>query len=138
MWIGRDVYNTLNELINSAQNQRTQKMIENAALQQKVLDLERMNTRLQGDLDWSKHRLNQVEKERAQLIAAAIGVKVSYPEFMPRTENPNEALTQIPDLSTIGNDARDDEATKAFIETTEGTVGVVSDFSMIPGYREQE
>jgi hypothetical protein len=77
---------------------------------EQVLGLERMNTRLQGDLDWAKHRLNQVERERAQLISAAIGVRIAVPEFQPVTEGKPEAdaLSEMPNLATVGGDAVDD------------------------------
>ncbi len=67
------------------------------------------NIRLRADLDWFKLRLNAVEKERAQLIQAAIGVKVSIPEFVPVMDSPADAFNQhtMPDLSLIGGDAPD-------------------------------
>lgn len=66
------------------------------------------NIRMRADLDWFKLRLNAVEKERQQLIQAAIGVKIPIPEFTPIMEDPQEALNQgMPDLSCIGADAPD-------------------------------
>jgi len=68
------------------------------------------NTRLIADLDWFKLRLNAVEKERQQLIQAAIGVKIAIPEFVAVTDSPADAFNQstMPDLSIIGSDAPDD------------------------------
>lgn len=63
------------------------------------------NERLRSDLDWFKLRLNQVERERGQLIQAAIGVKIAVPEFVPTYENPEDALTEQPDFSLVGADA---------------------------------
>lgn len=57
--------------------------------------LEIENARLRADIDWFKHRLNQVERERGQLIQAAIGVKVSVPEFVTAQEQPTEALNPV-------------------------------------------
>lgn len=93
--------------------------------------LERMNARLQSDLDWAKLRLNAVEKERAQLIAAAIGVKISIPEFVPKMDNLEDVLNQVPDLSTVGNDAKEDNTDVA------RTLGqeLAIDYSLMPGYR---
>lgn len=88
------------------------------------------NARLRADMDWFKLRLNQVEKERGQLIQAAIGVKVSVPEFVPAQEpNPAEAFN-MPDLSTIGHDALDDSTPATDADPNPGI-----DFSMMPGYK---
>jgi hypothetical protein len=39
------------------------------------------NKVLQTNMDWFRHRLTQIEKERAQLIHHALGVKIPTPEF---------------------------------------------------------
>lgn len=78
------------------------------------------NTRLRADLDWFKHRLTQVERERGQLIAAAIGVKIAVPEFVP-TYRPDEALNTLNDPFA---DLGPDEAPAAPV-----------DYSMLPGFR---
>jgi hypothetical protein len=90
---------------------------------------ERENARIRADLDWFKLRLNAVEKERAQLIAAAIGVKISVPEFMPKFDNVEEAFNQLPDLSSVGGDAKDEQVVTGFEQET----GI--DYSQLPGYR---
>lgn len=88
------------------------------------------NERLRADMDWFKLRLNQVERERGQLIQAAIGVKIAVPEFVPSYEDPAEALNQMPDMSTVGGDAPDD---------AEAGSGAVSgmDYSLMPGYKKR-
>ena len=91
--------------------------------------LEIENARLRADLDWFKLRLNQVERERAQLIASAIGVKIAVPEFVPTYEDPGKALHELPDLSTVGGDARE-EAQPTDAEPGEGV-----NYSLMPGYR---
>ena len=130
MWISKgaesiiaDQRNTITDLrvtIARLYGERAQQEIENA--------------RLRSDLDWFKLRLNHVERERGQLIQAAIGVKVSVPEFVPKMENPEEAFNALPDLSTIGGDAN---------ETWEDPTGVLAreeaaDYSGLPGYRKHE
>lgn len=91
--------------------------------------LEVENARLRSDMDWFKLRLNQVERERGQLIQAAIGVKIAVPEFVPTYEDPGKALAEMmPDLSSVGQDAADQgPATDA-----EPNAGI--DYSMMPGY----
>lgn len=83
------------------------------------------NTRLRSDLDWFKHRLTQVERERGQLIQAAIGVKIAVPEFVPTYEDPGKALHEMPDLSTVGGDA----APETDAEPGEGV-----NYTLMPGY----
>jgi len=89
------------------------------------------NARLRADQDWFKLRLNQVERERGQLIQAAIGVKIAVPEFVPTYENPAAALNEMPDLSTVGHDAADEGgAARTSAEPGDGV-----DYSLLPGYK---
>lgn len=92
----------------------------------KAAQLESENARLRSDLDWFKHRLNQVEMERAMLIQDRIGVKINVPQFVPAMHDPAEALHQMPDLSTIGGDAKFEPG----VEPGEGV-----DYSLMPGYK---
>lgn len=114
MWIDRATYNTLDNLITTSQDQRTQKMIENSALMQKVTDLERMNARLSSDLDWFKHRVSQLERERGQMMLDRLGLAVPVPQFVPASQDPAEAFNQIPSFDTVGNDAKDEDTTEDF------------------------
>jgi regulator of replication initiation timing len=127
MWISKASQQRLDEAHAAAGEVR--RMVGEVAGECKRLEIE--NTRLRADLDWFKLRLNSVEKERAQLIAAAIGVKISVPEFVPQMDNPAEALNHIPDLTTIGNDAVEDYDMAAI-----GQEQAV-DYSMMPGYRKR-
>lgn len=90
--------------------------------------LEVENARLRADLDWFKHRLNQVEMERAMLMQDRIGVKINVPQFVPAMDNPADTLNEMPDLSTVGGDAPDHEESEA-------DKGNGVDFSMMPGYK---
>lgn len=93
-------------------------------LREKNAGLERLNSRLQSDLDWFKHRLTQVERERAMLVYAATGQKVAAPEFVP-TYKPDEALNEAHNPFTgVGDDSLD-PADK---------VPEQEDFSHLPGY----
>ena len=89
------------------------------------------NERMRADMDWFKLRLNQVERERGQLIQAAIGVKIAVPEFVPTYEAPGKALNEMPDLSTVGMDARDEGG----MPRTSADPGEGVDYSMLPGYK---
>ena len=120
MWISKAAH----LLIEAAKVARDEKASVAAKYEGESRRLEIENARLRADLDWFKLRLNQVERERGQLIQAAIGVKIAVPEFVPTYEDPATALNQLPDLSTIGHDAKDTGA-----EPGEGV-----DFSMLPGY----
>ena len=92
-----------------------------------VEEVRKANARLQGDLDWAKHRLNQVERERGQLIAAACGVKVAVPEFVP-TFNPDQALNPQNDPFTdLGPEAEAGQAQQTEV-----------DYSLMPGFVEKK
>ena len=91
--------------------------------------LKEENARLRSDLDWFKLRLNQVEMERAMLMQDRIGVKISVPQFVPATENPDEALNKVVDLTTVGGDA-DDVDTDADPNQNFGI-----DYRNLPGYK---
>jgi len=126
MWIGKAHYRTLDGLINSAQERNTEMLRREGAVNQKVADLERMNAQLVATVEWMKIRLNSVERERAVLISAAIGIKVPVPEFMPVTGDADmqKTFSEMPNLSTVGEDA-EEEATPV-------------DYSQLPGYRAQK
>lgn len=128
MWISKLKWFAL-ETTNAKLNEEIKHVQQQA--HEKVLGLERMNARLQADLDWAKLRLNAVEKERAQLIAAAIGVKIAIPEFQHvDPDDHGKALHEMPDLSTVGQDAHDDGAPA---DPEAQAAGV--DYSLLPGYR---
>lgn len=88
------------------------------------------NAQLRATCNWMQLRLNATEKERAQLISAAIGVKIAIPEFVPAhgIDQIENALNEMQDLGTVGGDARDElPRTAASVEAP--------DYSMMPGYR---
>ena len=101
--------------------------VDAARVQGENRQLTEENTRLRSDLDWFKLHYNQVQRERAQLIYAAIGTKVGIPEFQVKTHDPAEALQELPDLSRVGEDALEEPEGRPI---TEGSV----EYSMLPGY----
>jgi len=108
MWISKAHYKTLDGLINSAQDRNTEMLRREGALHEANRRLEAENARLRSDMDWFKLRLNQVETERAQLIMAASGVKITHPTFVAAQEDPSRALQEMPDFAMIGADAPED------------------------------
>jgi hypothetical protein len=108
MWISKAMFATMNGLIESAQNRNTDMLRREGALHEKVAGLERENSRLRADQDWFKLRLNQVEQERAQLILAASGVRITTPTFVAAQEDPLRALQEMPDFAMVGADAPED------------------------------
>ena len=127
MWLGKAAMEQIHDLRIHAGNWQADFSAANAKRQH----LEIENARLRADLDWFKLRLNQVERERGQLIQAAIGVKIAVPEFVPTYEDPGKALSEVPDMSTVGHDARDDGGAPM---QTSADPGEGVDFSMMPGY----
>jgi hypothetical protein len=133
MWIRKAAYeatqaklDTAQEALNRAIQLQMETYLKLGGTMGEMKQLEIQNTRLRADLDWFKLRLNSVEKERAQLIAASIGVKVSVPEFMPSAGDAGQvrdAFQEMVDLTTVGGDAHDEP-------TGDGV-----DYSQMPGYR---
>lgn len=123
MWVDRKQFETWQQL---AIDNMTQKGEAHGWCNR----LKEENARLRADLDWFKLRLNQVERERGQLIQAAIGVKIAVPEFVPTYEDPGKALNEMPDLSTVGGDAVDQGEDRGGADPAEGV-----DYALMPGYR---
>ena len=121
MWINKAHYYTLNGLVESLEARNAEAFKCNV----ERLRLQTENARLRSDMDWLKLRLNQVERERGQLIQSALGVKIAVPEFVPTYQDPSAALHEMPDLSTVGGDAADQ-----FGDIDNGV-----DLSLLPGYK---
>ena len=102
-------------------------------LNAKAQRLEVENARLRSDMDWFKLRLNQVERERGQLIQAAIGIKIPVAEFVPVQENLEDALNEMPDYSTVGEDAAD-QGEGAAVADAAGQ-GSTPDYSGMPKFK---
>lgn len=70
--------------------------------------LSEQNAILRTNLDNARIRLNQIEKERAAMLYAATGAKVSVPEFV---QTPTKAsalhnmLSALPPLEDMGDEA---------------------------------
>lgn len=90
-----------------------------------IAQLRQTNAQLRAEMAWFKHRLNQVERERGQLIQAALGVKLAVPEFVPTYEDPGAALNDMPSLGTVGGDADENDVAAEAPDV---------DYSMMPGY----
>ena len=134
MWIGKKFVEAIGQCLPELEMRRKevlQLMLEVSVTRGENLALKMESVRLRADLDWFKLRLNQVERERGQLIQAAIGVKIAVPEFVPTYENPAAALNEMPDMSTVGGDARDDGGAPV---QTSAEPGEGVDYSMMPGY----
>lgn len=130
MWVSRQAWQSLQDamqrLVTDAASLRSEAWHRRGEAERLAVE----NSRLRADMDWFKLRLNQVERERGQLIQAAIGVKIAVPEFVPTYEDPGQALQEIPDLSTIGGDAKDQGLTQTEAELGEGV-----DYTQMPGYK---
>lgn len=132
MWIPETVWNRLFESLGDVEREARESREAYREAQGENTRLKVENERLNGRLSWAMLRLNAVEKERAQLISAAIGVKVSIPEFQPVEEDDHgRALHEMPDLSTIGGDAHEDPA--AVLSGVGQELGV--SYELMPGYR---
>ncbi len=104
MWLSKTVLDALartTDELDAARSNAARMVGENTRLLVEV-------STLRNDIEWFKHRLNQVEQERGTLILAQTGVKVPIPEFVPQYENTAQSLSEMPDFSTVGGDAYED------------------------------
>lgn len=72
-------------------------------------------------IDWMRHRINALEKERAILMMKAAGVQLPVPEIVPTRPG---TLTMPPDFQTMPSfeDVGDDEAARLGIKHDEAGV----------------
>lgn len=139
MWMNKKWFVTFTDRLIDERNELSRQLFmlkgENTQLQAELI-------RHVADKDWFKHRLNQVEMERAALIYAATGgsgggrypveqregVKVVAPQFMagppisPMSETLNE---QYNPFGTVGEDSN---------EASDQIPGH-EDLTHLPGYR---
>jgi hypothetical protein len=130
MWIGKRAQAMIDGLIYREADMRQSVNVLSVELRR----IEAENVKLQSHIDWFKLRLNAVEKERAQLIAAAIGVKISIPEFVPAADRVEDALNEMQNLSTVGGDAAEEDEHGRPRTGNDGG----ADYSQMPGYRKQK
>ncbi len=121
MWIGKGLLTLMTKA-------DAEKYALTIALTQAVAQFERVsieNARFIEERKWFMHRLNQVERERAQLILSATGTHIAIPEFTPTFPDVS-AMDPMPDFTTIGNDAAD-----SLVDLQPDT----PDYSLLPGYK---
>ena len=77
------------------------------------------NKVLQVQLDFMRHRVNQLELERAMLLQKVSGIAIPVPEIVPQAKqlDVRELLQAMPSFEDIG----DDEAAKLGIRTDPST-----------------
>lgn len=121
MWIGKQVA----AQIEAMRVENAEMFGRLSAAHMEVTKLREENARLESRLTWFMTRLNHTEKERAQLIHAAIGVKTSVPEFVPTPHRPDEALHEMVDFTNVGEDAKDDGSAAQEVPV---------DYSMMPRF----
>ena len=107
MWLSRQAYQDLKDQIVQAQ--------ADAAAQRHANDV------LEANMNWFRHRLTQIEAERAVLIYKVMGVKIPAPEF--HKEDPIQKFMQDHKHqfteADIFRDLGDDEARKQGISFNE-------------------
>lgn len=128
MWIAKEHYVTLTNLIDNAQDRATEMLKRETFALTKLQQVEAENARLTAERTWFMHRLTQVEHERGMLMQDRLGVKIAVPEFVPTTDSDDvsNALSRVVDISTIGGDAKDTDADPS------QNSGI--DYTNLPGY----
>lgn len=91
MWISRRAFDTLNaERITAAAEARV---------------LADQNAAYKITMDWMRHRLHQVEQERAHLLKTYMGVAVQVPSFVKPEPDPDDVLGGANIFQDIGHEA---------------------------------
>lgn len=127
MWISKQVGKEIERIRDERDSVRELAVKLNARIEM----IERENATLKANIDWFQHRLNHVELERAQLVDAAINVKLRIPQFEGARQETDEEVMQrqMPDFGRVGEDALDDPGTVAI-----GT-GTGDDPKLMDGYQ---
>jgi hypothetical protein len=100
MWITRLAFDSLNaERIKTSEEARV---------------LAHQNNAQQVTLTWALHRVEQLERERAQLLWQYVGIKVQVPVVVPVEKDPEDVLGS----ANLFNDIGDDAAKRLGIEWT--------------------
>ena len=108
MWISRLAFDTL--------------VAERIKATAEATVLAHQNSNLTITLDWFRHRTQQLEQERAHLLATYMGVKVQVPTWVAPEPNAEETIGG----ANIWNDIGDAEAQRRGIKWDEAGAIVVA------------
>lgn len=90
MWITRAAFDSLNaERIKSAEEARV---------------LAHQNSNLAITLDWMRHRVQQLEQERAHLLFQYMGIKVQVPIIAPQEPSQDDVLGGTNIFQDVGDE----------------------------------
>lgn len=71
-----------------------------------VVEMSRQKVKDDLTIDWMRHRVNALEKEKAQLLMKVTGVMFSVPEIVPTrpgTMSPFAEFDQMPSFEDVGD-----------------------------------
>ena len=94
-------------------------IVEVAGAAAEAAAIREQNKVLQVQLDFMRHRVNQLELERAMLLQKVSGIAIPVPELVPQAKqlDVRELLQAMPSFEDIG----DNEAAKLGIRTDPST-----------------
>ncbi len=106
MWVNRILFDAI-----LADNREMQKSVEFERLGASRMSAsmnELRNQKVKDDLtiDWMRHRINALEKERAQLVMKVSGVLLAVPEIVPTrpgTMSPFADFDSMPSFEDVGD-----------------------------------
>lgn len=104
MWVHRQLLQTILDDNKTTQTRLSALSNEHYALQAVVNESRAQKVRDDISLDWMRHRVNALERERAVLLLKVSGISVPTPEIV--TARPN-TVTDLSELSfeDMGDDA---------------------------------
>ena len=104
MWIARKLFDGIVEDLKE-RNQTLGVLLQEASIHSRLYA--EQNKVLQANLDSARLRLNQLERERAQLTNAILGVKIAVPEFVPISDakfDIGKTLSEMPGFEDVGDE----------------------------------
>jgi hypothetical protein len=109
MWVNKELFN---RLVNDNERLQTETAFERTGasrMSASVNELRAQKVRDDLSIDWMRHRINALEKERAILLNKIAGVIVPVPEIVPTRPG---TMSTIPDFASMPSfeDVGDDEA----------------------------
>lgn len=116
MWIKAKYYERLLDDNNSELNLTCELYKELSAIAATIDGLRAQKAKDDLTIDWMRHRINALEKERAILLNKVAGIHIPVPEIVPT--RPGTLSRDLPDFDSLPSfeDVGDQEATRLGIK----------------------
>lgn len=129
MWVNKELFQTVLDDNKSMTEQVAQERIGTARMSGQCKELREQKARDEMTIDWMRHRINALEKERQILLQRAAGIILPVPEIVPSKPHTLEAgYDSLPSFEDVG----DVEAAKLGIAHTDA-----GELQFVPPFKPQ-